>query len=117
LLSSLPADASTSDQSLSPSLSAKRAARGGIMPRFFFHLEDGLGTASEPVELADLTAARETALRFIGQSLVDRPGEIWALGKWRLTVSDEGRMTLFAIDVVATEAPSVRIEVLPNPVA
>jgi hypothetical protein len=87
------------------------------MPRFFFHLDDGTpASTDESVELPDLGAARELALRYLGQSLSEGPSVFWSRGDWRLTVTDESRLTLFSVHVVATEAPSIPVEVAPKPV-
>lgn len=86
------------------------------MPRFFFHLDDGTpASIDDGVELPDLGAAREMALRYLGQSLANGPDDFWSHGEWRLTVTDENRLTHFTLHVVATEAPSMPVEVVPKP--
>jgi hypothetical protein len=85
------------------------------MPLFLFHMEDGTGMPSEPVELADVDAARDMALRYVGQHLQDHGRDFWGRGQWQLAVTDGSNLNLFAIHVVALEAPNVEISVIPNP--
>lgn len=87
------------------------------MQRFFFNLADGASSPDkEGVEFDDLASVREAAIKYLGQSLVDRPDEFWRSGgDWALTVTDPSGLTLFRLHVVATEAPSLQIATLPNP--
>ena len=39
---------------------------------------------------------------------------LFGIFELRLTVSDENRLTLFVIQVVATDAPSVHLAVIPD---
>jgi hypothetical protein len=88
------------------------------MPRYFFHLDDGAPASSdEGVELTDVPAVRAMALRFLGQSLADRPDEFWSRGEWRLTVTDADRTTLFSVQILATDASPVQAEIVPKPAA
>jgi hypothetical protein len=88
------------------------------MPRFFFQLDDGSPvSADEGTELDDLADARAMALRYLGQSLAEGPQDFWRRGEWRLVVTDENRLTLFAVQVRATDAPSIPAEMVPKPIA
>lgn len=86
------------------------------MARFFFHLADGVSTPDqEGFELPDLEASRGAALHLLAQSLIDRPGDFWARREWLLTVADEAGLTLYTVQVFASDAPSVQIAP-PNPI-
>ena len=86
------------------------------MPRYFFHLDDGLALDhDDEMELPDLVAARATALRYLGQSLADMSPDFWSRGERRLVVSDENRVVLFTLHVTATEASPPQIHILPTP--
>lgn len=87
------------------------------MTRYLFSIDDGLSASEDvEIELDGLSAARETARRFLGHCLAFGPTDFWECGEWRLTVADESHLTLFMIDVVATEAPAAKIIATPNPV-
>jgi hypothetical protein len=78
------------------------------VPRFYFHLDDGGSFHDEEgAELATVAAARDEALRFLGHSLADKPGDFWARGQWRLSIADEAGATLFTVEVSAADAPPV----------
>ena len=86
------------------------------MPRYFFNLSDGHSPADlEGVEFPDPEAARRAATRYLGQSLADHPDEYWRRGDWELIVTDASGLTLYRLQVVATEAPSIQATSLPNP--
>jgi hypothetical protein len=61
------------------------------MQRYFFHLKDGhTSLDGEGVDLADLNAARQEALRFSGEVLREGPGDsLWTGEPWRLWVTDQ----------------------------
>lgn len=79
------------------------------MPRFYFDISPGAGTADltddEGEELADLDAARINAVRLSGEILKDYPDRFWSNGEWSCTVRDENRLLLFVLRFYATDAP------------
>lgn len=79
------------------------------MPRFYFDISPGAGTADllddEGEELADLDAARITAVRLSGEILKDYPDRFWSNGEWSCTVRDENRLPLLVLRFYATDAP------------
>jgi len=68
------------------------------LPRYFFHLGDREPDHDlEGTVLADVEGARDAALRFLSQSLVDRSEAFWASPHLQLSVSDESGEVLFAV--------------------
>src|ERR1700680_4534279 len=79
------------------------------MPCYFFHLEEGDTTLDFPgMELLNLRAAREEAMRSAVEMLLDRAKVLpWSTKPWRLWVTDGSAKTekaLFALQFIATEA-------------
>lgn len=73
------------------------------MPSYFFEIEDGSGVEDDDgIELPNLGAAREQAVRLMGELLRDRPVALWAARRWRLTVKDADKRPLFKIAVTVT---------------
>jgi hypothetical protein len=86
------------------------------MPRFFFHLEDGRSVPdAEGHLLPDLAAARDAAVRMLGQILVDDPLGFVVGGDWRLVVTDEAGVPLFTVSAAIADAAPLHIEIVPNP--
>lgn len=85
------------------------------MPRFHFHLTDGVAdTDVEGFELPDLTAARLSAVQFLGQWLIDNSADFWSDGERLLTVADDQGLDLFTLRVSGHELPVVKIEATPT---
>jgi hypothetical protein len=77
------------------------------MPRFFFTLDDGGAMrGAEGADLPTIEAVRAEAIRFLGHALADQPDAFWSRGEWKLTVADDGGLTLFMVEVIASEAPA-----------
>jgi len=51
----------------------------------------------------------------LGQLLIDDPHGFRAAGAWRIAVTDESGLELFGVQAVASSAPPVDIEIVPNP--
>jgi hypothetical protein len=78
------------------------------MPRYYFHIEDHQRFIdNDGTVLADLAAARIEAVRVSGEMLSDHAIEFWALGEWRVVVTDEDQLILFALSFSAIEASSL----------
>lgn len=86
------------------------------MTRYLFNLDGPSASEDVEIELDGLPEAREMARRFLGQCLAFGPADFWDRGEWRLTVADESHLTVFMIDVVATDAPAAKIVAIPSPV-
>ena len=80
------------------------------MPRYFFHVDDGVFSADlEGTELADIREARHAAVRLSGEILKDVGGAFWTRGNpWRLYVTDEAHHLLFTLQFSA-DVPSTRV--------
>ena len=64
--------------------------------------------------LGDVAAARDSAVRMLGQMLGDDPQRFDAAGEWRLVVTDEAGLALFTVRATIADAAPLRIEVVPN---
>ncbi|MDP8994433.1 MAG: hypothetical protein M3N07_05535 [Pseudomonadota bacterium] len=85
------------------------------MHRFYFNIEDGASLAdTEGAELPDVQAARLEAVRLTGQILKDQPELLWERRDFEMHVTNEERLVLFTIQVLATDAPVLQIEVIPQ---
>ena len=78
------------------------------MPRYYFHIEDDRTELDRVgVELADLAAARDEAVRAAGEILRDGTAEsLWSSKPWRMWVTqsrDPKGKTLFTLRFSATE--------------
>jgi hypothetical protein len=77
------------------------------MPRFFFHVEgvpDDLG-----VDLPTVAQAKCEAARYAARLLCDAAESFWTTGELTVVVTDEARLTLFALSINGTDAPAIRI--------
>src|SRR3954471_23139160 len=64
-------------------------SRKARMPRYFFHVIDGIETIdSEGTVLADVEEARAEAIVLSGAMLRDSGGKFWNNGQWQLRVVD-----------------------------
>ena len=78
------------------------------MPRYFFHIEDGVThTDREGLELAGIRHARIEAARAIGQLVNLNPDEFWKDGGLRVTVTNDVGLVLFILDLSAIESPAI----------
>jgi len=77
------------------------------VPRYYFHTEDGRATPDrDGVDLPDLAAARQEAIRALGEILKEGSEAFWVDGFLRMRVADAAGLTLFLIEVSATAAPA-----------
>ena len=78
------------------------------MERFYFHLTSTHDTPDlEGVDLDGLEAARCHAVKMIADVLCETPKAYWDAEIYRVTVTDEGRLILFTVEMVSTDAPSI----------
>src|SRR5215207_9148443 len=64
-------------------------SRKARMPRYFFHVIDGIETIdSEGTVLANVEEARAEAIVLSGAMLRDSGGKFWNNGQWQLRVVD-----------------------------
>lgn len=69
------------------------------MPRYFFHIDDGVSIPDiEGTELPDLATARAEAVKASGAILEDFDGDFWQSAKpWVMSVTDETGMLQFEL--------------------
>lgn len=78
------------------------------MAKYFFHSEDGHPHDDEQgLELADLSAARNEALRMLSDMIRGKPENVLGTGNFKIVVTDHDRLHLFHVDVSITDAPTV----------
>ena len=56
------------------------------------------------VSTADLEGLRIEVARFVGELLRDHAKEIWADKDWRIDVTDEGGLILYAMSIYPTDS-------------
>jgi hypothetical protein len=77
------------------------------MPRYHFHVEDGLHHwDDEGAELPDTEAARAYALRYFGNMLECSLCSVWDGNDVRMEVADESGLVLFALYLVGIDSPA-----------
>jgi hypothetical protein len=68
------------------------------MPKYFFHVMDGRATVDlEGVDLADVSAARDEAIKTAGTILAEEGMTFWKGREWNMTVADEKGSTVFSL--------------------
>ena len=85
------------------------------MSRYFFHMNHGVGFDPEGTELPDVAAAQTTAMKLVGQCLIDHAETFWDDPECTLTVTDEKKLTLFTVTVLGTRSPSIEITITASP--
>jgi hypothetical protein len=82
------------------------------MPRFHFHIVNGKNVYDESgVELPDVDAARNEAVRFAGEVLGEGlPFDFWQGIPWEMVVNDKPELrsgrTFFTLTLSVTEEPA-----------
>jgi hypothetical protein len=77
------------------------------MPRFFFHVDDGMNHVdAEGTELSTLGAAREHAVCYFADLLRDAPGPFWSRPDWTMRVTDQAGLVFFTLHFTAVLAPA-----------
>ena len=79
------------------------------MPLFHFHLSDGVAPLDPTAaDYPDANAAQAAGVKYLGQLLADHGDQFLRSGDWQLVIADENGLTLYAITVLATHAPSMQ---------
>jgi hypothetical protein len=77
------------------------------VPRYFFHIKDGVSSLDEEgTVLKDLATAKCQAVQFAGRMICDTASTFWDKEEWKLTVTDERGLTLFSLVFLSTDAPA-----------
>jgi hypothetical protein len=80
------------------------------MPRFFFHVHDGVDLRDEEgTELPDIYVAQAQAIRMSGEILRDKGVGFWDGTEWKLEVTDQHGNVILLLRFSAEELP-----ILPN---
>jgi hypothetical protein len=79
------------------------------VPTFFFNVH-GDHPTEEGVELSTIAEAKATAIRYTARLLSDSAASFWDNSQLSMSVTDEGGLVLFTIQVLGTDAPSIRAE-------
>ena len=75
----------------------------GPVPRFFFHVQDGVCSSdTEGTLLPDLASARTEAVKLSGAMISECDGAFWSGEPWTLTVEDDQGLALFMLYFGAT---------------
>jgi hypothetical protein len=74
------------------------------MPLFFFDMDDR-DPDQVGVDLPSVNEARNEATRLVSDMAKDHPETLWDRGEWRLTVTDDERLSLFQLVIVTIDAP------------
>lgn len=77
------------------------------VPKYFFHVEGGPDDLG--VDLPSIAEARLEAARYVGDMLRDDPNTFWNTGDLHMWVTDASGLTLFALRVTTTDAPSILV--------
>ena len=77
------------------------------MPRFHFHSDGQRDT--DGTELDSVKDAKCAAVKMAGQIICEEAGEFWDKAEWTMTVTDDRGLTLFQLQIIGTEAPSIRL--------
>ena len=82
--------------------------------RYFFHTEDGQAFPDdEGIELPSLAAAKQAALKFLGEIIRD-VDDFWDSGLYKVIVKNDRGVTLFTLDLTGTVMARPRL-VAPRP--
>ncbi len=78
------------------------------MPRYYFHVYDGIALQDhEGTELADLNAARKEALQ-VADGLLGSAARRADLGEeWRIEVTNQSGTLLFSMDFIVAEMEAI----------
>ena len=76
------------------------------MPRFLFHVRDGIRTVDDNgKDLPDLRAARLEAVRLTERLLLEHHEANWINEDWKIVVTDEARVVVFVLQISAIFDP------------
>lgn len=76
------------------------------MPRFHFNTQ---GQRDEDGQiLPSLEVAKCEAIKLAGRIICENAERFWAEEEWVMTVTDETGLSLFQLQIIATEAPVIR---------
>ncbi len=78
------------------------------MPRYFFHTESHVRTSDDDgLELPDIHSARVAAARSVAELLRGHADLFWGSKPWSMTVTDDGGLILFSLEVHGHSSPAI----------
>jgi hypothetical protein len=80
------------------------------MPNYHFNISDDASPDPDGIEIANLATAKCEAIQMAGRIICDAARDFWDRAEWTMTVTDDQGLTLFTLQIVGTEAPSVRMQ-------
>lgn len=79
------------------------------MPKFFFQVDDGTPCADEEgTDYPSVAAAQCAAVEYAGNLIREQASKFWNSGEWNMTVTTDTGLSLFALQFIGTESPSIR---------
>jgi|KBSSwiS6_1023812.scaffolds.fasta_scaffold13641_4 hypothetical protein len=78
------------------------------MARFAFNM------ANKPtveMDLPNVAEAKCEAARYLGRMVCEEAAQFWESGELSLIVCDDKGLVLFTLDMIARDAPALRIEI------
>ena len=76
------------------------------MTRYFFHSANGTRHLdNEGMVLPSLDAARQEAIRWMGELLTELPDDLWSAGKFAIFVTDADWRLFFSVTTICAEVP------------
>jgi hypothetical protein len=79
------------------------------MPVYQFATNYGVAPDDpDGIELPDLEAAKDVAIRVMTETLQGNSGLFWKDESFRVVVSDAAGLVLFTVEIVATYSPAMR---------
>ena len=82
------------------------------MPRYYFHVQDGVSTVDNGgTVLRNLATAKREAVKVAGRMRSEEASAFWETQDWRMTVTDQSGLTLFSLIFMAIESASISAKV------
>lgn len=76
------------------------------MPRYYFHVKDGRDFPDlQGTLLPDISAAKDEAIRFVGDLLARNSAGFWSGRDWTVRVTDSDDVELFDLNFIAALKP------------
>lgn len=86
------------------------------MPRYFFHVDNGvIARDEEGMDLPDHRAARLQSVQMLGEMLQDHAEEFWDDHSLKLIATNASGLIFFVLDLSGIEAPALIGRAEPEP--
>ena len=84
------------------------------MPRYFFHVANGVDRDTEGLDFPTLAEAKCEAVKAAGQIICEGSAAFWDSQEWEMIVTNEDGLTLFSLMFIGTEAPAIAHQAPPE---